>query len=191
LCVEKLANEFKSEVLRNTDVFLNTSDIVEISPIKKWLGNEFNYRFQSGNNLGGRMQNAFDDIFKIGYKQTVIVGTDIPDLNSEIVINAFALLEKYDSVIGPSTDGGYYLLGIKQNHPELFEGINWSTDQVFGKTMQRLNDLKLSSYLLKKLIDIDTADDLIEWIKTKEEFSEEPLVKFTKKYLAHGLKSTL
>ena len=186
LCVERLIAEFNSELLNDADIFLYCSDIEEIDSARNWLGTEFIYRFQQRGNLGIRMWSAFEELFKSGYKKAVIVGTDIPDLNSEIINNSFELLNKYDSVIGPSTDGGYYLLGIKQNHPELFEEINWSTNSVLNETLKRLENLKFSNYLLNKLIDIDTADNLSEWIKTKKDSLNEPLVEFTKRYLLRG-----
>ena len=186
LCVERLIAEFNSELLNDADIFLYCSDIEEIDPARNWLGTEFIYSYQQRGNLGIRMWSAFEELFKSGYKKAVIVGTDIPDLNSEIINNSFELLNKYDSVIGPSSDGGYYLLGIKQNHPELFEEINWSTSRVLNETLKRLENLKLSNYLLNKLIDIDTADNLSEWIKTKKDSLNEPLVEFTKRYLLRG-----
>ncbi len=83
------------------------------------------------------------------------------------------------------------MLGINQNYPELFEGINWSTSQVFKETLQIINNQKISNHLMEKLTDIDTSSDLYEWIKNINISSDELLVKFTKGYLESGLKNTL
>ncbi len=186
LCVEKLIIDIKTHLIIKIDIYIFCSSREEIEPVKKWLGNEFIYKFQNGHNLGKKMQNAFEEVFKSEYKQAVIIGTDIPELNSEIIFESFEQLDKYDSVIGPSSDGGYYLLGIKQIHPELFREINWSTHQVLNETLQKINNLKISYYLMGKLTDIDTANDLHEWMKNINGTPDESLIKFTKEYLAGG-----
>ncbi len=191
LCVEKIINEFKSDILTGTDIHIFCSSIKEIDQTKQWLGEEFIYKFQFGKDLGMRMQNAFGEVFQMGYKEVVIIGTDIPELNIEIINNSFNLLNKFDSVIGPSQDGGYYLLGIKQNQPEIFDGVNWSTGQVLNETIQRLNSQNFSFYLLEKLIDVDTAEDLTCWVQSQGNNSDESLVNFVKSYLSNGLKNTL
>ena len=71
------------------------------------------YRQQSGDTLGDRMRGAFTDVFKGGAQRAVIIGTDVPELEMPRLRDAFAFLEEVEVVIGPSTDGGYYLLGVR------------------------------------------------------------------------------
>ena len=73
------------------------------------------------------MKNAFRTVFENGYKSVVIIGTDCPRLDGDRIMDAFTELDLYDVIIGPSEDGGYYLLGSKCLHSMLFENINWST----------------------------------------------------------------
>jgi rSAM/selenodomain-associated transferase 1 len=125
-----------------------------------WNNNHFFKQVQSGHDLGERMKNAFTDIFKKDYEKIVIIGTDCPDLNPNIILNAFARLDFHDVVIGPAEDGGYYLLGMKQIHPQLFENISWSTDAVLSETQIKCDDLQLDYHLLPMLKDIDEEKDL-------------------------------
>lgn len=114
---------------------------------------------QEGSDLGIRMKNAF---LKCDFNENkkVIIGTDCAQLTTAIIQKAFLQLEKYDLVIGPATDGGYYLLGMKKVYTPLFESIHWSTDSVLDETIQIANHLNLSFYLLRPLTDIDTEEDL-------------------------------
>lgn len=115
---------------------------------------------QHGNDLGARMLNSFSDQFKIGYSRLIIIGTDCPGLNSELLLNAFNALESHDIVIGPAADGGYYLLGMSKLYPELFEGVEWSTSKVYGQTVDIISKLGLSFSLMPVLRDLDNEDDL-------------------------------
>jgi uncharacterized protein len=115
---------------------------------------------QSDGDLGTKMQTAFEQRFAVGYQRVCIIGSDCYELNSQIIEQAFLELRQHDTVIGPSTDGGYYLLGMKTLHHELFNSKSWSTDQVSAQTIADIKDQKLSCFLLPELTDIDREDDL-------------------------------
>ncbi len=122
--------------------------------------NGYQKQLQHGNNLGERMFNAFDCVFKNSYSEAIIIGTDCPELTQDIILNAFEKLNKYDVVIGPAADGGYYLLGIKTINRELFTEVEWSTDKVLQTTIKLCADNYLSYFLLEELHDIDEEKDL-------------------------------
>ncbi len=115
---------------------------------------------QPDGDLGTKMQTAFEQRFAVGYQRVCIIGSDCYELNSQIMEQAFLELRQHDTVIGPSTDGGYYLLGMKTLHHELFNSKSWSTDQVLAQTIADIKDQKLSCFLLPELTDIDREDDL-------------------------------
>ncbi|MDE3144288.1 MAG: TIGR04282 family arsenosugar biosynthesis glycosyltransferase [Bacteroidota bacterium] len=125
-----------------------------------WKNNVYNKQLQSGIDLGERMQNAFIAAFENGNNRVAIIGSDCFELTSTIILKAFENLKNNDVVIGPAKDGGYYLLAIKKNHPQLFQNINWSTDEVLKQTLSVCNNLNLSVYLLPELTDIDNENDL-------------------------------
>ncbi len=117
---------------------------------------------QSGHDLGERMKNCFADLFKLKFQSVIIIGADTPTLPAEFISEAFTILtqDKNAVTIGPTLDGGYYLIGMNSPHPTLFENINWSTNQVMHQTGQQAetNNLKLS--LLPEWFDVDSPDDL-------------------------------
>lgn len=124
----------------------------------KWAGHP---KFvQLGDDLGARMEGAFAYGFSQGYEQIIGIGTDLPDLNAEIMEEAFRQLESRDTVFGPAVDGGYYLLGMKQIMPEVFRDQAWSTDGLLTETLRRLKNSGNSIALLPPLNDIDTLEDL-------------------------------
>lgn len=131
-----------------------------IEPEDVWDSKIYRKKVQSGNDLGERMRNAFAGVFVEGYEKAAIIGTDCMELNSAIIIDAFACLDKHEVVIGPAKDGGYYLLAMKKLYVELFENINWSTHEVFSQTLEICKRLDLSTHLLPELSDIDDEDDL-------------------------------
>ena len=115
-------------------------------------------RLQSGEDLGERMYNAFKSGFQKGYKKIIIIGSDIYDLNSETIEEAFAELENSDYVIGPAADGGYYLLGMKSISKEIFINKEWGTNSVLKDTLNNLRDKKVKLLQIKN--DIDVYEDL-------------------------------
>jgi rSAM/selenodomain-associated transferase 1 len=123
--------------------------------------------------LGERMNHAFATAFQQGYSKAVIIGTDVPGITPSIIQVAFEQLDNVDVVIGPATDGGYYLLGMKQNHAPLFQGIEWSTSSVFSTTVSHLKQLSLRYSELPVLSDVDREEDLhlLAFINNRNESS--------------------
>lgn len=120
---------------------------------------KINFAVQQGENLGLRMFAAFKNLFK-NHRSVVLIGCDLPDLTSALISKAFDALQSNDLVIGPSCDGGYYLIGLKKEMPDLFKEISWSSEKVLKQTLERAERLSLKVQLLEKLRDIDTLDDL-------------------------------
>lgn len=131
--------------------------------MRYWLGNEIIYQQQSSGDLGQRMKSAFEQSFDIGSNKVVIIGTDCPELNSTVLFQAFELLNYCDLVLGPALDGGYYLIGLSRLIPELFQGINWGTSEVFKQTIEVARQLNLKVGYLLPLNDIDRPEDLPIW----------------------------
>lgn len=110
--------------------------------------------------LGLRMKAVIQSSMDIYGGPVILIGSDIPDLNKGVFQNAIELLETNEVVLGPSLDGGYYLIAMHALHPELFEGIEWSTDSVRKQTIAKCEDLHLKVAFTKELNDIDTFEDL-------------------------------
>ncbi|MDA9333610.1 TIGR04282 family arsenosugar biosynthesis glycosyltransferase [Polaribacter sp.] len=125
-----------------------------------WNGEIYQKKQQLGEDLGIRMQNAFQDAFANGYEKVLIVGSDLIDLSEEIIEKGFLQLASNDVVIGPAEDGGYYLLGMKSVHPNVFKNKNWGTSTVREETLNDLKDKKV--HLLNELNDADVLDDIKE-----------------------------
>jgi uncharacterized protein len=129
-----------------------------------WDNKIYEKNIQTGNDLGDKMKNAFATVFGNRNKKLVIIGTDCPDLNASVIVNAYVYLEDHDIVIGPASDGGYYLLGMKKLHPRLFEKIDWSTGKVLAQTLKICESSNLSTFLLPELSDIDDENDLKKYM---------------------------
>jgi rSAM/selenodomain-associated transferase 1 len=140
------------------DKFVYYSD--EVEDDDAW-DDRFYKKIQHGTGLGERMMNALKDMFAEGYKNVVIIGSDCPALKEQIISNAFQQLESNDVVIGPAFDGGYYLVGMKELYPYLFEKMEWSTPEVFETTITRCKSLDLNFAILPRLHDIDEEKDLV------------------------------
>ncbi|MGI4751525.1 MAG: TIGR04282 family arsenosugar biosynthesis glycosyltransferase [Janthinobacterium lividum] len=125
-----------------------------------WSSPGFTKRKQSGNDLGERMATAFKDLFDQGFQKVLIIGSDCYQLKTDILQEAIHFLGIKEAVIGPTFDGGYYLLGTNRFVPKMFADKPWSTDQVTKQTLEDLDRLNLSYHLLKKLHDVDEAADL-------------------------------
>ena len=120
---------------------------------------------QTQGDLGIRMHHAFCSVFDSGYRSAVVVGTDLPTIHSDVFRQALKGLTDHDVVLGPSIDGGYYLIGLNKPTAELFGEIPWSTDQVLTCTQEKAQSLNLSVKLLTEHRDIDTLHDLQFYIK--------------------------
>jgi uncharacterized protein len=135
--------------------------------MQTWLGADLQYQPQPEGDLGSRMTQAFQVGFDRGVKASVIVGTDCPELTVALLTAAFQALQQTDLVLGPATDGGYYLIGLRRSAPELFESISWSTDRVFQQTVAVASKLNLSLSCLPMLADVDRPEDLPVWDRFK------------------------
>jgi uncharacterized protein len=139
-----------------------TDDIVQDD---LWQGEYIIKKQQHGTDLGNRMSNAFGEVFTAGHQKVIIIGSDCFELSPAEMIAAFNALEENDAVIGPATDGGYYLLGLKKLIPAIFKNIAWSTATVKDDTVKILNKNNYSLSLLQTLTDVDEEKDLPQAIK--------------------------
>lgn len=131
-----------------------------------WNSSVFNKKMQQGDDLGERMENAFSELFELGYEKVIIIGSDLLDLTSYDVTEAFELLNDSETVIGPAKDGGYYLLGMKNLNTEVFKNKDWGTSSVLKATLENLQNSDI--HLLKELNDIDTFEDMQHYSELKK-----------------------
>jgi uncharacterized protein len=117
---------------------------------------------QQGQSLGERMSHAFEHLFVSGFKNIILIGSDLPALPLALFGQAYRLLEKpsADVVLGPSADGGYYLVGMNRMTGIIFDGIGWSRGDALAQTIQKLSGAGVKHELLPEWYDIDTAQDL-------------------------------
>jgi rSAM/selenodomain-associated transferase 1 len=128
--------------------------------MEAWLGNRYVYLPQPEGHLGNRLHHAMEGAFARGAQGVILLGGDCPEVTGAVLRETAAKLAEYEVVIGPATDGGYYLMAIRQSQPRLLEDIDWSTEKVFGQTMERVRELGLSSIALAPFSDVD---DLSSW----------------------------
>jgi rSAM/selenodomain-associated transferase 1 len=138
--------------------------VAEITP---WLRPSWTSQAQGDGDLGARMHRAFTDAFARGAERVVIIGSDCVEIETRDLRTAFRELKTHDVVVGPATDGGYWLIGLRAPQPEIFREIVWSSEQVFGQTLQRAKSLRLKSQLLRILNDVDTGEDWQRYLETK------------------------
>ncbi len=151
--------------------------------ITRWLGRDTEIFPQHGADLGERMKNAFRDTFSRGSTCAVLIGSDMPNLPADALHEAFAALKDHDVVLGPSFDGGYYLIGFRSDTflPDIFDGISWSTPIVFEQTLAILGGLKYRVHILEMRRDIDTFDDLTLFFR--DNLSLSPALSATIRYI--------
>lgn len=140
------------------DKYIYFSD--EIDPDIGPNTSPFKKRVQSGADLGEKMKNAFSEVLSALYKKVIIIGSDCPGINPEILQSAFHQLSDAEIVMGPAADGGYYLLGMKTMHPQLFDNIEWSSPSVLQTSINCCVHNNLRYKLLEELTDIDEEKDL-------------------------------
>lgn len=145
----------------------------KVCPFQLWLaGSDENFykqlpqwqslqlKSQQGHDLGERMANAVKETCRDHYRGVILLGSDCPFIDSSYLHTACEMLQAYDVVIGPATDGGYVLLGMNAEHPELFSDVEWGGDSVYAETLKRIRALGLSVAILPTLSDIDHPEDL-------------------------------
>ncbi|HEV2948206.1 MAG TPA: TIGR04282 family arsenosugar biosynthesis glycosyltransferase [Gemmataceae bacterium] len=122
-------------------------------------GDRFELTAQPEGDLGRRMADFFESVFQRGADQAVLLGTDSPTLPLSYISSAFEQLEDVDLVLGPATDGGYYLIGLSGSIPSIFQNMNWSRPSVLADTIDRLRGSSYRLGLLPAWYDVDTLDD--------------------------------
>jgi len=142
-----------------------------LKDFRAWLGCDLEYKIQPRGDIGQRMQAAFKSTLDHNGGHAIGFGTDIPNLTPAILHQAHTSLDDHDIVLGPAIDGGYYLIGMKTFHPELFVNIDWGTDRVYQQTQEICTHLGLQVAELPKLSDIDLPEDL-EPLKNHHYFSD-------------------
>lgn len=147
------------------DKFLFYTDFIPEKDI--WDFPCYHKYLQKGNDLGKRMKHAFEIVFCQGYKRVIIIGSDCFELKTTDIDIAFKLLNDKGAMIGPAKDGGYYLLGLRQELPDLFKNIPWSTHEVLKKTVRKLEQWKIPFAMLPVLHDVDMFSDLTDGIKNE------------------------
>lgn len=149
----------------------------------QWLGPSHQYFRQQGLDLGKRLQNGFATMYKKEYQQVIALASDSPDLPIEILQKAVSRLQTHKVVIGPASDGGYYLIGFSHDLfiSDVFEDIFWSTATVFRETLSRIKSVTSQVHVLPEWADIDTKSDLQKFYETYRLQSSKTL--HTMKYL--------
>jgi len=163
-----LQKKLTEETLEKIEPLIKTSTIEpvicyeggDLPTMENWLGFDRLYRPQARGGLGEKLGNAFNEAFSAGAQRVVTIGCDCPGLCREHISRAFDALYFKDLVLGPASDGGYYLIGIKYPIKELFNNIPWGTDKVFEKTVSLAQHLGLSIEILEELHDVDRPEDL-------------------------------
>lgn len=152
------------------DIFVNLNDIDiiiahteegDLNILKNIFYKERVYIKQYGNNLNEKMYNAIKDTLNLEYDKCILIGTDIPEINSGDIIKAFSLLDDNDFVFGPSYDGGYYLVGMKEANDIIFKSGSGNLQDLIN--ILEINNLKYA--LISKKHDIDEYEDLIDLSK--------------------------
>lgn len=158
LLLEK-THAFSKEL--DTDIEVHYNQFIDETDL--WENDRFHKKLQVPGDLGMKMLHAFEEAFNRNYKKVAIIGSDCYDLNQKLLEEAFQKLNTSDMVIGPSVDGGYYLLGMRKLISVLFQNKQWSSDTVFRDTKEEIEKAGLSLKLLPVISDVDVAADLGDW----------------------------
>lgn len=149
------------EITEELEVCENKIFYNEFIPAKdKWNEEHYDKYIQEPGSLGEKMKAAFEKIYEEGYKRIVIVSPDCPDLTGLRIKQAFTLLEKNKFVIGPLTDGGYYLLGMSEFDPEVFTNVNFDNGSAFEQTLSLIKKTGANYRVLNETYDVDYAQEI-------------------------------
>ena len=144
--------------LEEADKYVYFSEFAGESEL--WDPAHFTPEIQEGSDLGARMRHAFETAFARGYRRVVVIGSDLPDLQTADLQQAFVDLQTHEVVLGPASDGGYYLLGLTELVPGLFENKSWGGKRVLEETLSDLEGFRIS--LLTEKNDVDRYEDIAE-----------------------------
>ncbi len=135
-----------------------------IKKTRQWLEDSWQLRVQQGETLGDRLKEATHHAFSEGADRVIIIGTDSPWLFPADIARAFEELKRADLALGPTEDGGYYLVGLSKETPEIFDGISWSSSSVFDATLARARALQLRAHQLQRGYDLDYVADVERFV---------------------------
>ena len=159
---EKMVLQQISDLTSNSyELALYVDDRHDIASYKEKFGGNGIYFYQKGKDLGERMAQAMEDSFQLGYARVILVGSDVPLVDVPAVNSFFDHLLTADMVIGPATDGGYYMIGFQNaiDMSPVFKNIAWSTERVFESTMAKVTQTHLKVQVEKIWFDLDTLED--------------------------------
>jgi len=137
--------------------------------VSRWLRDGWSSHGQGSGDLGERLCGAFRDAFGSGARRVVVIGSDCPEVTPADIEAAWAALELHDVALGPATDGGYWLIGLRALDETVFRGIHWSTNSVLAETLAICQQRGLRVHRLRELSDVDTAEDWQRFLQTKRD----------------------
>lgn len=177
-----LKDIYKASKAVSADVFVYFTPDRHRSKLSSILGREAVLRPQSDGGLGDRMLNAIRECLGEGYERCLLIGTDIPTVQAETLHAAFELLDYNEIVIGPTLDGGYYLIGMRKAYNEVFDNTFYGVGSVFENTLQHIRQLGVSFSVLNQGYDIDTFGDL-QYMIDMSRISTDMIPDFTREFL--------
>ena len=151
---------YQKSIISGADIYVFFSPRDKKAVFQSLLGEDAVFLPQHGDDLGQRMKNAFGAVLRMGYDKVVLMGTDIPHIHTETIRNAFDSLNVRDIVIHPALDGGYYLIGMKQEHDSIWNIKRYGTNTVMYDTLQHIKAENLSIAVGQMYYDIDCKEDL-------------------------------
>jgi rSAM/selenodomain-associated transferase 1 len=159
----------------------------ECDRMRELVGPAVDVIAQRGDDLGQRMAHVFEDSFRLGMESVVVVGSDLPDLPSRLLREALEALRGHEArvVVGPASDGGYYLIGLNRPHPALFDRIEWSTERVLAQTREAATALGMQVRLLDEWTDVDDAADLDRLMRDTSESRAARTRAWSSEHLVH------
>jgi len=159
-CAEEVFRLARTAARENIGVTVSYAPESDPEQIRRWVNAQgFQFAVQEGSSLGDRMRNAMAHAMDRGAEKVLLVGSDIPELDEVILREAWRRLERDPVVLGPTPDGGYYLIGERAPLKDLFAGIAWSTSSVFEQTCAAAQAQELSVGILPVRADIDREED--------------------------------
>jgi len=165
-----VAADFHSRRRASVEVWFGGGDELSVKQLLE--PHAFCCLHQHGSDLGERLRHAIAAAFRTEIQRVVVIGTDCPDIEPETIAKAFDALRRFDVVVGPALDGGYYLIGLRVDRPELFRGIDWGSENVLKQTLARCRTIGCSTHPLDPLGDVDHAEDLLACRRLGAEFAD-------------------